>query len=236
MDSGKIVKANGNGNGDPRGPHSLDFSYPISSRIYGPMAQDEPGLRDYWHILLKRKLVVAASFTVIVLIAALVTFRAKPLYQAIGTVAVYRDGSQMLDFKQPTTSLDTDDWDYTVALETQVRVMQSDALALKVARDLALDKQLLGAKPEAEANRGTEALTGEQPLTAGQESALIGEVRGSLQIATLPNTRMIELRFEHRWTLVRISKLLGLSIGTVDWRLRKALKDLREKAIEEFDD
>jgi RNA polymerase sigma-70 factor (ECF subfamily) len=48
--------------------------------------------------------------------------------------------------------------------------------------------------------------------------------------------RMIELRFDHRWTLARIGKLLGLSIGTVDWRLRKALQTLRSKAIEEFDD
>jgi RNA polymerase sigma factor (sigma-70 family) len=48
--------------------------------------------------------------------------------------------------------------------------------------------------------------------------------------------RMIELRFEQRWTLGRIGKLLGLSIGTVDWRLRRALKELRDRAIEEFEE
>lgn len=48
--------------------------------------------------------------------------------------------------------------------------------------------------------------------------------------------QMIELRYEQRWTLAKISKLLGLSIGTVDWRLRRALEELRLRAIEKFDD
>ena len=47
--------------------------------------------------------------------------------------------------------------------------------------------------------------------------------------------RMIELRYEQNWTLARISKLLGLSIGTIDWRLRKALGKIREKAVEAFE-
>jgi len=48
--------------------------------------------------------------------------------------------------------------------------------------------------------------------------------------------RMLELRFHERWTLAKIGALFGLSIGTIDWRLRKALGELRERAIEEFDD
>ncbi len=48
--------------------------------------------------------------------------------------------------------------------------------------------------------------------------------------------RMIELRFEQRWTLGRIGTLFGLSIGTIDGRLRRALKELRDRATEEFDE
>ena len=42
--------------------------------------------------------------------------------------------------------------------------------------------------------------------------------------------RMIELRYEKQWTLARIAESLGLSIGTVDGRLRRALGTLRSRA------
>jgi len=41
--------------------------------------------------------------------------------------------------------------------------------------------------------------------------------------------RIIELRYESRWTLGRIGALLGLSVGAVDSRLRRALGRLRER-------
>ena len=48
--------------------------------------------------------------------------------------------------------------------------------------------------------------------------------------------RIIDLRFQQRWTLARIGQALGISAGTVDGRLRRALGRLRETAISEFDD
>jgi RNA polymerase sigma factor (sigma-70 family) len=47
--------------------------------------------------------------------------------------------------------------------------------------------------------------------------------------------QLVELRFQHRLTLARMSEILGLSIGTIDGRLRKALAALRDRATEEFD-
>jgi RNA polymerase sigma factor (sigma-70 family) len=58
------------------------------------------------------------------------------------------------------------------------------------------------------------------------------------QIAALAPevARMIDLRFQQSWTLARIGQSLGLSLGTVDGRLRKAIGRLRELAREEFDE
>jgi RNA polymerase sigma factor (sigma-70 family) len=44
--------------------------------------------------------------------------------------------------------------------------------------------------------------------------------------------RMIEMRFEKRWTLTRVAAVMGVSIGTVDGRLRRALRGLRDAAAE----
>jgi DNA-directed RNA polymerase specialized sigma24 family protein len=48
--------------------------------------------------------------------------------------------------------------------------------------------------------------------------------------------QMIEMRFQHRWTLARISEIFGLTIGTIDGRLRRALAELRQRATEDFDE
>jgi RNA polymerase sigma factor (sigma-70 family) len=45
-------------------------------------------------------------------------------------------------------------------------------------------------------------------------------------------SQMIEMRYERRWTLARMAAALGLSIGTVDGRLRRALAELRARAKE----
>jgi RNA polymerase sigma factor (sigma-70 family) len=48
--------------------------------------------------------------------------------------------------------------------------------------------------------------------------------------------RMIEMRFEKRWTLARVAEAMGVSIGTVDGRLRRALRQLRNATEEGGDE
>jgi len=48
--------------------------------------------------------------------------------------------------------------------------------------------------------------------------------------------RLIELRYLHGWTLARMAQTLGLSIGTIDGRLRRALDHIRRQAQEVRDD
>jgi RNA polymerase sigma factor (sigma-70 family) len=48
--------------------------------------------------------------------------------------------------------------------------------------------------------------------------------------------RIIELRYEQRWTLAKIAGAVGLSIGTVDGRLRRAIGELRRRASGTFED
>jgi len=47
--------------------------------------------------------------------------------------------------------------------------------------------------------------------------------------------KIIQLRFEHRWTLRRIGEMLGVTTGAVDGRLRRALQALRESATDSED-
>jgi RNA polymerase sigma factor (sigma-70 family) len=44
--------------------------------------------------------------------------------------------------------------------------------------------------------------------------------------------RLIELRFVHGWTLARMAQTLGLTVGTIDGRLRRALDRIRRRATD----
>ena len=48
--------------------------------------------------------------------------------------------------------------------------------------------------------------------------------------------RMIDLRFQQSWTLERIARFFGLSVGAIDGRLRRAMGRLQDLAKEEFDE
>src|ERR1051326_738838 len=185
MDSGKLIPSNGHANG---GNHQALENY-FSSGSYAAIPQ-EPGLLDYWRILAKRKILVLTTFGLILFLSALTTFRATKLYQSVSRVAVYRESAQVLDFKDGMAPIDSDDWDYTVAIETQVRIMESDSLALQVAKDLGWDKVYATV-----ASAETALPPAAPPLTPNQEADLIGMGRGGLQIQSVPNTRMIELRY-----------------------------------------
>ena len=58
------------------------------------------------------------------------------------------------------------------------------------------------------------------------------------QIGQLDPTlvELIELRYERRWTLAAIGARLGVSAGTIDGRLRRALEPIRRRAKEAFDE
>ena len=45
--------------------------------------------------------------------------------------------------------------------------------------------------------------------------------------------QMIDMRFNKQWTLQKIGQWFGLSAGTIDGRLRRAIRMLRDKAIDE---
>jgi RNA polymerase sigma-70 factor (ECF subfamily) len=47
---------------------------------------------------------------------------------------------------------------------------------------------------------------------------------------------LIELRYEKRWTLAAIGARFGVSAGTIDGRLRRAVDHVRERAREVFDE
>src|ERR1051325_6147309 len=118
----------------------------MSAMSSGPQANVT--LADYWRILLKRKWVVIATAVVVFTLTTIYTLRTTPIYEAVGRISIGRPNSEFLQMKGETPVQDDD---YTVSVETQVRILQSDSLALAVIKKLGLDKNVTApvAKPGA---------------------------------------------------------------------------------------
>ncbi len=149
----------------------------------------EPLLRTYWRVLLKRRWTVITTLVVVVALALLISLRMTPLYEASGRIVIYREASDVLGFKDLGAS-STEDWDYNVALDTQVRVLRSETLAAQVIQKLELDRNPVFAGALVTAADAP-------PLSAdpAREAALLGAYRGALNVSTVPRTRIVEIRF-----------------------------------------
>ncbi len=186
MDSGKLV---------PTKPGELDrpeIVGPASYSPYAPGCLTEPSLTDYWRILVKRKWTVATTLLVILTMGTLITLRTTPLYEAIGQIAVFRENTDILTFKD-IGSTSSDDWDYTVALETQVKILQSDSLAQQVAHNVLA--QSSDAAGTTDKNDSIVTLGGKVNVDPVAERKLANEIKTNIRVSAVPNTRMIEVRF-----------------------------------------
>ena len=154
-------------------------------------------LITYWHILTKRKWAVFTTFLILTTLTTIATLRSTPIYEAVGRVAIFRENSDSLGLKEggQMGMGDSDDYDYTVALETQVNVLKSDQLALKVARAIKLDRNPKY-NPRAAQNKSTDPASQATPQDQQLDASLIGLVKGGMRVQVLPRTRVVEIRYE----------------------------------------
>ncbi len=160
------------------------------------MPQRETTIRDYWLILTKQRWTIIAFASVVLILTTIATFKTTPIYDAVGRIAVNRESADALPFKDSATP-NTDE-DYTIAMETQVRILHSDNLAMRVIRKLGLDNNV-----NFTGVAKTQAPAGELPTTSPtidtrEETKLIDTFRGGLKVATVNNTRLIEIHYSNR--------------------------------------
>ena len=194
MESDDLVR--GSKSGVPAVPVRGELVSPMVPYSYIPIEPREPSVVDYWNILLKRKWLVVTTAVVVFTLVAIATFRTTPIYEASSEIAIYPDNPAPLGFKDNPATAQTagDDWDYTIALSTQSRVLQSDTLALQVVHNLQLDRNpnFAGYRPPPP-NASKTVLTGQQDDAEQEE--LISAFHSGLTVTTIPNTRLIEIRY-----------------------------------------
>ncbi len=212
-------------------------AYPQAA--YVNLVQEDNGLLQYLPILRKHRWTILATVALTVVLAVIVSLRTKPEYDALGRIAINRENADALGFKNGVDALTDDDIDYQLTLDTQTRILESDAITLATAKALQLDKDP-AFMPVKEKSADVLAAPAADPR---QEAALIGFMHGGLQITQVPKTRILEIRFTNSDpqlaarvvnTLVNVyieqnfKTRFESAMQTSDW-LSKQLSDLQLK-------
>jgi capsular exopolysaccharide synthesis family protein len=157
-----------NQNGNELGRRAIPDLFPSENVL------PEPTIGDYFRVLVKRKSAVLATLIIVVALAGLWTARATRTYEAVGRISINPADADVLNLKESVGQVDDGR-----EIDTQMKILQSDAIALETARRL----------------RGTAGVL--EKADASQEADLINQFRGGLAVTEVPDTRIIEIHYTH---------------------------------------
>jgi capsular exopolysaccharide synthesis family protein len=200
---------------------------------------DEIDLRAYWRIVVRRRWVIAAVFAAAVVLTLLFTLRATKIYAASVSIIIDASAPRVLDKEQVQDVVETGATGPLAAREylaTQLKVIQSRAVAQRVVEKFQLDRdpRFFGLEGMKDAGRA------EQALARGDA---VGELRKRLAVALDKDSRIVFIQVSDRdpkWsaTLANavaeafITEILSVKTNTTqgasDW-LEKQLADLEVK-------
>jgi capsular exopolysaccharide synthesis family protein len=140
-------------------------------------------VRAYWLILLKRRWTILTVTLLVATLAAIISFKTQPVYQATARVEVEAATPEIQSLNDLFRNVPTDD----AFLQTQVNVLKSENLAWRTI-------QQLGMGETAEFGGGDA-----RPATPSQTPAqirLITRFKKHLHVQLIRDSRMVEVGFE----------------------------------------
>jgi exopolysaccharide transport family protein len=175
-------------------PLGADLGRGTGPRVYPELLSHESALGEYVRVLVKRKWTVLACLVTIFSVVAIASLKMTPIYEASGSIAINKPDSGLVNFNNsPTFSVDYYD---PTEMETEVKILQSDLLALQVIKELALDRRPeFGGKTPPALPSALDLAPDPLQADTGRTTALLGSFRGSLRVALAPNTHIIEVHY-----------------------------------------
>jgi succinoglycan biosynthesis transport protein ExoP len=160
---------------------------PAPSMLPWEQLPREPHLLDYVIILRKHQWLILTFLLTVVTVVTIATFKMMPVYEAAARVEVDKESQSMLPFQQ-VGSYD-EFMDMENYIETQGKILQSETLALQTIKSLDLGRY-------AEFGGTANASTWAHGSGAPKRPAVLGAFLGALSVKRVPNTRLVEVKFE----------------------------------------
>lgn len=188
MDFGPIVQANSAIVREMQPNQGFDAG---RNSFYPELTPHESAIDQYVRVLIKRKWIVVSCLAAIFSVVAIASLRMTKIYEAGGSIEINKPDSTLNFQNSATFSFDTYD---PTELETEIKILQSDLLALQVIRELNLDRTSeFGSQslPPASLDLAPDPLQ----VDPARASAMLGGFKGSLRVALSPNSRIIDVHY-----------------------------------------
>ena len=187
MDSGRFLES------PPERTRKDSFTLTNLQEMYGHSGRERT-FGDYWRILLKRKWIVIVTAIVVFILALLLTLRMTPIYEAVTKIMVSPPTASPLDSKN-TAGSPVYYQDLQQYINTESMILQSESTAELVIRRLNLDtRSEFAGKVQTQKSGGV--TVSEAPAQENaQHNQLIHRLQASLQIASEPDTSIVEIRY-----------------------------------------
>src|SRR3979411_1578661 len=138
MDSGPLIQANNAIVREMQPSPGFDLSRQAAPRLYPEIPSHDSGVGEYLRVLVKRKWIVLSCLVTIFAVVAIASLKMTPVYDASGSIAINKPDSTLKFNDSATFSLDYYD---PTEMETEVKILQSDLLALQVIKELNIDRR-----------------------------------------------------------------------------------------------
>jgi polysaccharide biosynthesis transport protein len=146
----------------------------------------EPHLLDYLIILRKHQWLILTFLLTVVTVVTIATVKQKPVYEASGSVEIDKETQTQMQLPNQMSDwdeyMDTEDY-----IDTQVKLLQSETLALQTIRTLDL-----GHYPEFGGSGQPTAFSG---TSGSQRPAILGAFLARLGVKRVPESRLIQVSF-----------------------------------------
>jgi succinoglycan biosynthesis transport protein ExoP len=203
--------------------------------------EQELSLTEIFRTIFKHNWIILFSAIICFAAVLVYTFWMSPVYESVVRLQIDPSRSSNLGLDDMISEkLGTSDGNSRI--QTEVKVIQSDTVAMRVIDSLGLAKQPAFAGKSASGMKVTDPLA----MSASDRQRLLSRFQGSLKVQVLPNTQLVEVRFRSTDPKLAtdvanavVDKYMRRNLqthyeGTVqvsNW-LSKQMEDLQTKAAE----
>ena len=167
-------------------------SQPVPERrLPVPSSGEQVTLLEVWRLLSKQRFVILAVTILSVAGAAWHAFRTKPLYESVGRIEIQPQQTPNIGIQQVIEQSQAGA--ESNALQTQVRILQSDTVLFQTGQSLNL---LDSVRAATATNKNEKKPASLAEVTPSERRAVIGFIRSRLKVSVLNGTNIVEIHYQ----------------------------------------